>query len=194
MDPQYLGHLSIPNDDLRALCELWLAKKGTRLMPGRSDFDPGDIPGRLWPMVMMLDVCRDDDRIRFRYRRVGMRFVDAFGRDPTGLFMDDVLPAPSEHGEYVIGLYLQAVTTRRPIYSENIFTVIEGAYPKLTRRLILPLSRDGETVDMALVGHAFEYDLSRLRAMRRDAPALVREVVAGDGGESAEIHPRHRPD
>ncbi len=121
-------------------------------------------------MVMMLDACRDDDRIRFHYRRVGMRFVDA------------------------VGLYLQAVTTRRPICSENIFTVIEGAYPKLTRRLILPLSRDGETMDMALAGHAFEYDLPRLRAMRRDAPALVREVVADSGGEPAEIRPRQRPD
>lgn len=147
-EPQYLGHLSIPNDDLRALCEVWLAKKGARPMPGRSDFDPGDIPGRLWPAVMMLDVCREDFRTRFRYRRVGMRFVDAFGRDPTDLFLDDVLP----------------------------------------------LSRDGETVDMALVGHAFDYDLPRLRTMRRDAPALVREIVAEDGSGPAGTHPAQRSD
>ncbi len=84
------------------------------------------------------------------------------------------------------------VTTRRPIYSENIFTVRGDASPKLTRRLILPLSRDGETVDMALAGHAFEYDLPRLRKLRRDARALVREVVAdGEGEAAAHRSPRH---
>lgn len=177
LDPQYLGHLSIPNRDLRALCELWLAKKGTRLMPGRSDFDPGDIPGRLWPMVMMVDVCRGDAGIRFRYRRVGMSFVDALGHDPTGMFLDEVLPAQSEHAEYVIGLYLRMVAKRRPIYSENLFTLAGDAQAKLTRRLILPLSRDGATVDMALAAHVFEYDVPRIQEMRRDSPARVQEIV-----------------
>jgi hypothetical protein len=65
-------------------------------------------------MVMMLDVCRDDDRIRFHYRRVGMRFVDA------------------------VGLYLQAVTTRRPIYSENICP--ETARPWIWRWRATPSS------------------------------------------------------
>lgn len=177
LDPQYLGHLSIPNRDLRALCELWLAKKGMRLMPGRSDFDPGDIPGRLWPMVMMMDVCRGADGIRFRYRRVGMSFVDALGHDPTGLYLDEVLPARSEHTEYVIGLYRRVVARRCPIYSENLFTLAGDTRAKVTRRLILPLSRDGATVDIVLVGHVFEYDMPRIQAMWRDGPARAREIV-----------------
>ena len=180
MDAQYLGHLSIPNGNLRTLCALWLARRAGRLMPSRSDFGPGDIPAPLWPMVMMLDVCRAADRTRFRYRRVGMSFVDAVGRDPTGMFLDEVMPTPSAHTDFVTGLYLRAATRQCPIYSENLFTWNGKVGSKLTRRLILPLSRDGAAVDMLLAGHVFDYDLPQVLAMRGKAPPRVQEIVPND--------------
>ncbi|HTZ77557.1 MAG TPA: PAS domain-containing protein [Stellaceae bacterium] len=168
---------SIKSADLLALYELWLARRRGRRVPGRADFDPGDIPGRLWPLVMMVDVCREPERIRFRYRRVGMSFVEALGRDPTGLFLDEVLAVQTPHADYVAGLYLRMIADRRPIYSENIFTVDGKARGKLTRRLLLPLSRDGEEVDMAMVGHVFEYDPSWASAPRSATLPSVQEIL-----------------
>jgi len=177
VNAQYLGHLSIPNRNLRTLCELWLAKRGSRPLPSRSEFGPGDIPAALWPMVMMLDVCRAQDRVRFRYRRVGMSFVEAVGSDPTGMFLDEVLPTPSAHTDFVSGLYLRAATRGCPIYSENLFTWGGRTGAKLTRRLILPLSHDGVEVAMLLAGHVFDYDTQQVLAMRASTAPRALEIV-----------------
>lgn len=138
-------------------------------MPCRADIDPVEIPGDIWPHMMLLDVLWQGRVPRFRYRRVGEVFWRALGQEPTGRFVDEVLPETAGYRGYVVGIYEEMTVRRRAMYTENIFTLDGQAVPMLTKRVSLPLSRDGETVDMVLAGHVFEYG----RLKREEAFALV---------------------
>jgi hypothetical protein len=106
---------------------------------------------------MLLDVLWRDGVPRFRYRRVGEIFWRALGREPTGQFVDEVLPETAGYRDYVNGVYAEMATCRRPMYTENIFALDGQTVPMLTKRVSLPLSDDGENVNMALAGHVFDY-------------------------------------
>lgn len=147
----------IPDSRLRRLYEYWHAKKGGRLLPARSDIDPAEIPGDIWPHIMLLDVLWEGAVPRFRYRRVGEVFWRALRQEPTGRFIDDALPETAGYRNYVVRIYTEMASHRRPMYTENIFMLDGQVVPMLTRRVSLPLSRDGETVDMVLAGHVFEH-------------------------------------
>src|SRR5258708_2408566 len=54
--------------DFSILLGYWRSKKSGRLMPCRADIDPTELPGRLWPRLMLIDVLQEKDRNRFRYR------------------------------------------------------------------------------------------------------------------------------
>ncbi len=137
-------------------------------MPCRADIDPVELPGDIWPHIMLLDVLWKEDAPRFRYRRVGDVFWRALGQEPTGRFIDEVLPETAGYRGYVVGIYKEIATRRQPMYTENIFTLEGQAVPMMTRRVSLPLSRDGEIVDMVLAGHVFEYGgLAREQAFSR---------------------------
>jgi len=67
----------------------------------------------------------------------------------TGRCIDELM-----HGEYlkfINGLYRKLVEERVPVYSENAYA--NDAFR--TQRLMLPLSENGETVDMVLSGQVF---------------------------------------
>jgi hypothetical protein len=142
---------------LDTLYRYWLGKRQGRPTPRRADIDPLEIPGDLWPHTMMLDVLWQDGVPRFRYRRVGEIFWRALGQEPTGRFIDEVVPETAGYRAYVIGVYTEMAICRRAMYTENIFTLDGQAVPMLTKRVSLPLSDDGETVNMVLAGHVFEY-------------------------------------
>lgn len=134
-------------------------------MPSRADIDPAEIPAAIWPNTMLLDVLWHGATPRFRYRRVGEVFWRALGQEPTGRFIDEVLPETAGYRVYVVGIYTEMAKRRRPMYTENVFTLEGQAVPMLTKRVSLPLSYDGERVDMVLAGHVFEYGkLSREHA------------------------------
>jgi hypothetical protein len=156
----------LDNADLQALLDYWLAKRGDHAMPSRADLDPLDLPAPLWPRITLFDVVQGEDGPRFRYRRVGAVFVQAFGWDPTGRFLDDVLPVGSRQRDYVVGLYRDVVAVRKPVYSENTSWRDGAQQPhRWTQRLALPLSNDGDVVDMILAAHVFSLASERDRLM-----------------------------
>lgn len=148
----------IDDEGLTFLYRYWCSKKRGHLLPCRADIDPTEIPGKLWPSLMLLDVVRDGDALRFRYRLVGTAFTHAFARDPTHEFVDEALPTRSGYRDYIMKMYVELVTTKKVIYSENLFALDGQPVPMVTKRLSLPLSSDGDTVDMALAAHTYEYD------------------------------------
>lgn len=142
---------------LDGLYRHWLGKKRGRPMPCRSDIDPLEIPGEIWPYTMLLDVLWNGDTPRFRYRRVGDVFWRDAAGEPTGKFVDQVLSKRAGYRDYVVGIYEEMARKRLPLYTENSFTLEGRSAPMLTRRVSLPLSNDGEAVNMVLAGHVFEY-------------------------------------
>lgn len=151
----------------------WLGKRGGRDMPCRADIDPLEIPTEVWPYTMLLDVVWEGATPRFRYRRVGEVFWRLAGREPTGLFIEDVLPEKAGYRRYVVGIYEEMTARRRPLYTENRFTLEGRGTTMLTRRLSLPLSNEGERINMVLAGHVFEHG----RLPRETAFSLVSDLV-----------------
>lgn len=132
---------------LRGLLEYWRSKRGSRPMPARADIDPVDIP-TLLPIIGLTDVL--DGGARFRYRLLGTEVVAAAGYDPTGRYLDQALP-DSGYSDYLIGLFREVVRERRPLYGESDL-LGGGRVERQVQRLLMPLSRDGETVDMIFGG------------------------------------------
>ena len=149
---------AIGDQGLALLYQYWCGKKRGPRPPRRADIDPVEIPGSLWPSLMLLDVVRDGDAVRFRYRLIGTAFTHAFGRDPTHEFVDEALPTRSGYRDYILALYHEMLAVRKAMYTENLFALDGQPVPMITKRLSLPLSSDGETIDMVLAAHAYEYD------------------------------------
>jgi hypothetical protein len=128
-------------------------------MPSRRDIDPTDIPGPIWEHLMLLEVVSACGVNRFKYRLVGDHFCHAFGRNPTGEYLDEALIFESKAPhcrDYVVGIYEELLRRRRPIYTVNIYTLPGESAPTLTNSLSLPLSADGSVVNMSLTAHRFE--------------------------------------
>ena len=142
-DPQEV----VGDKRMLALYHYWDSKRAGRLMPARGDIDPTEIP-TLLPFILLIDVINDG--ADFRYRLVGTDIVRWVGNDLTGRTFTEVLPA-GNYASYIAGLVRDAIGQRRPLYSEGGF-VVDGRVDRQVRRLVLPLSADGTTVNMVLCG------------------------------------------
>jgi hypothetical protein len=133
---------------LQRLYKYWAAQRGHRCMPARSDIDPVDLKTIL-PMLILIDVVPDPRR--YVYRLVGTHEVEMRGGDPTGKPVEEAYYGESaEDTTYYLD---RVVRTRQPV-------LYRGTYQPLSTRtqredvLFLPLSKDGQAVNMIMVlGH-----------------------------------------
>ncbi|GAB4366508.1 MAG: hypothetical protein Kow00114_24470 [Kiloniellaceae bacterium] len=136
---------SIEHPGLRALYDYWHGRRPGPRLPGRQHLDPLDIP-TLLPNVMLVDVVAPDD---LRFRLVGTALVGWFGRDTTGLPLQTVYAA--KDWERILADYRYSIRERRPCLSRRAIARAGGRQQPY-QRLLLPLARDGERVDMLLAG------------------------------------------
>lgn len=141
---------------LKQVYAYWTAKRGARAMPSRADITPADLKAAL-PYLILTDVVRGDpgSAIRFRYRLFGTAAAAAFGMDPTGRFVDEVMP-DAKYRDFIVGLYADIVAQKRPIYSTTRYGSRRDV-ELWTERLMLPLSADGHEVDMVLSAQVFSH-------------------------------------
>jgi len=140
---------SLPSDTDERLHKLYAYWNGIRpapdLLPGRQHFDPVDIPALL-PFLWLLDVHRDP--LRFRYRLSGTELVKAMGADFNGKFLDEIR---ADFPESTTGKqHEEIVRTGVIAFREGWPTLHKGKEFRWMQRLVLPLARDGKTVDMVL--------------------------------------------
>jgi hypothetical protein len=170
------GNVAIADQRLALLFDYWRMRKGARAMPAPEDIDPTVLPDKVQPNLMLLEVVRDGAIPRFRYSHVGGLFWRADGSDPVGKFVDEVLPETAGYRDYVVGIYREMEATRRAMYTENTFVLQHGqSDPMSTKRVSLPLSRDGTNVALVLAAHVFDYGANG----DRDAFALVTGLTEG---------------
>jgi hypothetical protein len=131
--------------DLLILHAYWTGKRGSRAMPRRADIDPSEIPSLL-PHVFLADVR---DPLRFRFRLVGTAICARWGEDATWKFLDE-LDLDGER-EKVLGQFAAAVRSHRPRFDVEEFVSERGRYLHY-RRVLLPLSEDGENPNMLFGG------------------------------------------
>jgi hypothetical protein len=135
--------------DIRAMVEYWRMKAGARRMPRRTDIEPIDIKAFL-PRVTLVDVV--PDARRFVYRLVGTEEVASRGSDPTGRSVGEAYFAASAEESLIY--YEHVAGTGEPYCYRGNYHAPDGA-PEKQDVIFLPLSEDGESVNMILV---FYYD------------------------------------
>ena len=143
----------ITNPILAFLKDYWDKKRGIRPMPARADIVPAEMKPHLgW--VVLVDVLPDFSD--FRYRTIGTNVTRYILADATGKTVRDVF---ERYGEAAVNGNL--VTYRKcardkaivraygpAAWMEHDFLDFESLY--------LPLSDDGETVNMILSAVLFE--------------------------------------
>jgi hypothetical protein len=129
----------------------WLARRGARTMPRKSDLDPVEMPPRLLPQLQIIEPIADG---RFRFRLVGTAAVEAYGRDYTGRCPDEMFTP--DRAAFIQRIYRTACETRRPVFSRNKYITTKNV-DLIANRLYLPLSDDDATVDFILGVLTFDY-------------------------------------
>jgi hypothetical protein len=135
---------------LRQLFRYWSDKKADRFAPARREIEPSELRDLL-PHIYLVDV--EDRPIRFRFRLIGTEIVQNFGLDMTGRYIEEI--DFSDRAPSVLAHYAAVVTTREPSCHIVHFTRGSGRHLAY-ERIIMPLSSDGENVDMLLGGICFE--------------------------------------
>jgi hypothetical protein len=132
--------------NLQVMYAYWAAKRGSRAMPRRSDIDPTEIPPRLLPGIMLVDVVPDPRR--YVYRLVGTMEAEVRGYDPTGRSVGEAYFG--ENAEDGMRCYDRVVETRAPVLDPRPFLERRRGY-KGAESLFLPLSNDDVAVNMIMV-------------------------------------------
>jgi hypothetical protein len=125
-------------------------------LPGYQHFSVSDVTALL-PWLWLFEVHRPALRFRyrrlgsghaFRYRFLGRAHADAMGRENAGLWVDEV--RPNLRTEPAYDQFVAAVERRTVGYYKGRPTYPVGDGYVGIERLVLPLARDGRTVDMLL--------------------------------------------
>jgi len=141
------------NPKLRQFHDYWRSKiRSGRRFPARADIDPVEIP-RLLPSILLIDVVRDFDSVRFRLRLVGTEYVRRIGRDHTGRWLEDGRPV--SEAEAIIATYKQVLATGEPHFWRSRLHDPERQHV-VYERLACPLADDGETIDVLVA--MFDFD------------------------------------
>jgi hypothetical protein len=141
-------------------------------VPLRASIDPVAIP-QILPNLIIAERKEDND---LRYRLVGTRIVEAHGVDYTGWRLTRL--AQGEALALARQLYAPVLAEGLPVYSEGPFRWPGGEF-RWTRRLHLPMSREGDDIDMALVGQVFD------SGTPDSAGTLIRVATAAEIEEDA---------
>jgi hypothetical protein len=152
MEPNFVTPLAAPEHaSLKGLLEYWLAKKGQLAAPPRSAIAPDEIKSVL-PKILLFDVVGAPPP-RFRARLFGSALVDAYGEEITGKFGDEL--DLDDSAPELIEFLATAAREIRPQFLRAEFTKHSGRHLRF-EQIILPLSEDGETVNMLLCAYEVE--------------------------------------
>lgn len=165
IDPRELAHPT-----LAFLRSYWDDKRAGRAMPSRGDIRPSELREHLgW--VLMIEVL--PEMADFRFKLIGTLVTDYFLTDATG---KTVTEAFAGHGpvatKAVKALFRRTAREKRPLRAFGDANWIAPGYEEFDA-IYLPLSDDGETVNMLL--HGFVFD--------RPKVMMAREIARAHGGE-----------
>lgn len=125
------------------LLAYWSAQRGGRKLPARADLDPSDFAFILGNLVLM-EVHRDP--LRFRYRLHGVNLVQRDGYDMTGRWLHEH-PEP-QYRERIERTYDGVVANGE--FTHAVRDIEVDGRVRRYESLVLPLGRDGVTVDMIM--------------------------------------------
>jgi hypothetical protein len=132
------------------LYDYWLGKRGKRLMPAKADLNPADIKGVL-PDVIIWNAVPP-----YLIRLVGDHIVHFVGSNNTGLPATQEMPPDA--GRVLTMVFETVIGSKSPRFRVGkAFWKPEKSYRDF-ESCFLPLSADGEIVDMILGGLKFDIE------------------------------------
>jgi hypothetical protein len=123
----------------QALMRVWATLRGGKTLPAWTDLVTDDLHAQR-DTLMSLDLVDDDGAARFRIDTLGQRIVKGFGGDPSGRFLDEVIPPPWR--DNAMKTYQAAIERELPIYNVVDTLDRQGTLVRL-ERLLLPFAGDG---------------------------------------------------
>ena len=137
--------LSDCHELIAEIYSIWLTWGDAGKLPSRSDFDPIDLV-KFLPNVCLVDV--DYQNRDFIYRLLGTAAVEFRRSDPTGLSVKDNFIGESY--ERAWKSYCIVVDRRSFLYDFST-SLSPSGFSITDETIFLPLSNDGERVDMIFV-------------------------------------------
>jgi hypothetical protein len=134
---------------LRRLYEYWNAKRGDRPAPVRRDIDPVEIPDLLG-FVNIFEV--QDEPRDYKVRLNGSEVAEMLGQEITGRYCSTVISGPDAVSCKTA--FDLCVDQCRPAIVETSLAFCGKPYMAQTI-VVLPLSSDGESVDMIVTAHSY---------------------------------------
>jgi hypothetical protein len=147
-----ISQTSAPASALRAQEDIfayWASRRRWSRLPSRRDIEPMALKRHL-PTVSLIDVVPprgEADGGAFRFRLAGTGLYPVFGREITGLGLEQVYPG--QEAEYWRTQLDTVIRDRRPAAGQHSLAW-RGVGRLSVLWLRLPLSSDGERVDMIL--------------------------------------------
>ncbi|MDY0883348.1 PAS domain-containing protein [Dongia soli] len=141
-DPQEMLRRCKPR--IRGIYQYWDAKRGARLMPARRDIDPIEMKPWL-SAIQLIDIFHNPRRMI--YRLVGQVDVEFRGFNPTGRTVEECAVGASL--QEALANYDIVITQRSFVYDHADYVSASG-FLRGQESILLPLSDDGETVNMVL--------------------------------------------
>jgi len=123
------------------LLDYWIEKRGARIAPTRAEMEPLDFP-KLWADIIIYKVHHDP--LDYEVTRFGTELATVWGKDYTGCFFDEIFFGSTK--DLVRTSFDEAV--RSGIATIEVLDArwVDKKYVKY-KRLMLPLSEDGKTID-----------------------------------------------
>ena len=162
----------LDDDKLRALYLYWQDMRGDHRAPPYRSFDPVAIPQVLANILVTDVVTAEDGARRYRYRLCGTEVEENFGCPMGGKFIDELMSG--EYLDYISGLYDRVVEGKTPVFSQSSYGDFDRGLH--TKRLMLPMTSDGETIDIVLSIQTF------FRSSLLSEPILIQQDSFEDEG------------
>jgi hypothetical protein len=145
------AYIDAPRDPhTRALYEYWDGLRAGRAMPARADVDPTQIPALL-PYIIMYDVPTSGEG--YRIRLVGEEVVGFVGSSSAGTVAGTIMPPRS--AEMMLRILGAVVAERAPKFRAGKAHWQPDKTYRDFEACFLPLSADGERVNIVLGGVSF---------------------------------------
>jgi hypothetical protein len=126
----------------------WKALRGARSMPSRSDLTPADMLSFL-PNVILVDVLSDP--LDFKYRLVGTKVtLKMLHTDNTGKTMRELEFKGQGPESKIFSNCAKVIETQYPLAGKTPYVGKNSKF-KATEDIIMPLSEDGNIVNMLFV-------------------------------------------
>jgi hypothetical protein len=167
---------TLENETLAFLHRYWHEKRGNRAMPSRADIKASEMREHLGWMMLVESL---PDLSEFRYKLVGTLVTQYFLGDSTGKTIGEAFhkaERPEVSAKAVKAMFRKCARDKVIVHCFGDAGWIGRGYESFNC-ICLPLSDDGETVNMIL--HAFVFDKSSV--------LMARQVARANGGKLLEV-------